>query len=85
MFRLIVEQLVVLGPRSILSLALSCKSLTDVSLSVLWERQRRLSTLIKVLPPDAWTYQETDSPAGELVGYSHFRDHPMVNAQTSVP
>lgn len=84
-FRLIVEQLVALGPGSALSLALCCKSLTDMSLSVLWERQRRLSTLIKVLPPDAWAYQETDSPAGELVGYSHFHDHPMANAHTSVP
>ena len=71
-FRFIVEQLVALSPSSALSLALCCKSLTDLSLSVLWERQKRLSTLIKVLPPDAWTYQETDSPAGELVGYSSF-------------
>lgn len=67
-FRCIVEQLVARSPRSALSLAMCCKSLTDLSLSVLWERQKRLSTLIKVLPPDAWTYQETDSYAGELVG-----------------
>ena len=71
-FRFIVEQLVALSPSSALSLALCCKSLTDLSLSVLWERQKRLSTLIKVLPPDAWMYQETDSPAGELVGYPPF-------------
>lgn len=70
-FRFIVEQLVALSPGSALSLALCCRSLTDMSLSVLWERQKRLSILIKVLPPDAWTYQETDSPAGELVGRLH--------------
>jgi hypothetical protein len=83
-FRFIVEQLVALSPRCVLSLALCCKSLTDMSLSVLWERQKRLSTLIKVLPPDAWTYQETDSTAGELVGRPHFHDHPVINAQPSV-
>ena len=71
-FRFVVEQLVALSPRSALSLALCCKSLTDMSLSVLWERQRKLSTLIKVLPPNAWAYQETDSPAGELVGHPDF-------------
>ena len=70
-FRSIVEELVLLSPSSVLSLALCCKSLTDLSLSVLWEQQKRLSTLIKVLPPDAWTYEETDSPAGELVGHNH--------------
>ena len=73
-FRSIVEELVVLSPSSVLSLALCCKSLTDLSLSVLWEQQKRLSTLIKVLPPDAWTYEETDSPAGELVGHTHLYD-----------
>jgi len=81
-FRIIVEQLVALKPRSALSLALCCKSLTDVSLSVLWERQKRLSTLIKVLPPDAWAYRETDSPAGELV--SHLRFPRSLCAQCSV-
>ena len=78
-FRLIVEQLVALSLRSGLSLALCCKSLTDIPLSVLWERQKRLSTLIKVLPPDAWTYQETDSPAGELVCHPHLPDHSVIN------
>lgn len=72
-FRIIVEQLVALSPRSALSLALCCKSLTDPSLSVLWEQQKRLSTLVKVLPPDVWVYQETDSPTGELVGHPRFR------------
>jgi len=82
-FRCIVEQLVT--PRSLrsaLSLAMCCKSLTDLSLSALWERQKRLSTLIKVLPPDAWTYRETDSDAGELVG--HPRSHGSFRAQYSL-
>ena len=83
-FRLVVEELDFLSARSTLSLALSCKSLTDLSLSVLWERQKKLSTLIKVLPPDAWAYEETDSLAGELVGHRRFRNHPMFIAQSSV-
>lgn len=69
-FRSIVEELVALSPTSTLSLALCCKSLTDLSLSGLWERQNKLSVLIKVLPSDAWAYQETDSSAGELVGHA---------------
>lgn len=74
-FRPIVEDLIALSPASVLSLALCSKSLTDVSLSVLWERQKRLSTLIKVLPADAWMYEETDSPTGELVSHNRFRNH----------
>jgi len=80
-FRFIVEQLVALSPSSALPLALCCKSLTDISLSVLWERQKLLSTLIKVLPPDAWAYQETDSTSGELVCHSSF--HRSFYAQRS--
>ena len=74
-FRSIVEELIALSPRTVLSLALCCSSLTDVPLSVLWERQKRLSTLVKVLPCDAWAYEETESPAGQLVGRNHFQSH----------
>ena len=83
-FRFIVEQLVALDSRSALSLALCCKSLKDLSLSALWERQKRLSTLIKVLPPDAWAYQETDSPVGELVGYPRSTGYFSLDAQFPV-
>lgn len=71
--RSIVEEVISLNPRSVLSLALCCSYLTDVSLSVLWEQQRKLSTLIKVLPPDAWAYEETQSPAGQLVSLNRPR------------
>lgn len=74
-FRSIVEELVVLSPRCALSLALCCSSLTDVSLSVLWERQKKLSVLVKVLPPDAWAYEETESPMGQLVGHNRVQSY----------
>jgi len=83
-FRCIVEQLVPRSPRSALSLALCCKSFADISLGVLWEQQKRLSTLIKVLPPDAWAYQETDSYAGELVGHPRPLSHGQFRVQHSL-
>ena len=80
LLRPIVEDLIALSPASVLSLALCSKYLTDVALSVLWERQKRLSTLIKVLPADAWTYEETNSPTGELASHNRFRDHLVFSA-----
>lgn len=83
-FRSIVEELIALSPRTVLSLALCCSSLTDVPLSVLWERQKRLSTLVKVLPPDAWAYEETESPTGQLVGRNRPQSHSLVGTQSPV-
>lgn len=83
-FRCIVEELVALSPRDVVFLASCSKSLTDISLSILWERQKKLSTLVKVLPPDAWAYEETESPTGQLVGRNRFPNRFVPGTQTSV-
>ncbi|KAJ8588320.1 hypothetical protein M405DRAFT_261022 [Rhizopogon salebrosus TDB-379] len=41
--------------RTLLALALTCKSFTELALDLLWRKLDRLSPLIRCLPPSLWT------------------------------
>ena len=73
--RLVIEQLVASSRRTAVSLALTCRSLEEPSLSSLWKQQKSLLVLIKVLPDHIWEVDENtfesivsicDFPAGRI-------------------
>jgi len=47
---LVINELVEASPPAAVSLALTCRSLKEPTLSLLWRKQRLLSVLVKVLP-----------------------------------
>ena len=48
--RLVIDELVESSPQTVVSLALTCRSLEEPALSSLWREQHSLTNLIKVLP-----------------------------------
>ena len=54
LLRLIIDELVNISPRAVVSFALTCRSLEEPTLSLLWKRQRSLANLVKVLPQYSW-------------------------------
>jgi len=62
---LIASQLLVISQESAVNLACSCRYLEGLVLSVLWETQDSLGTLLKVLPKETWVFERR--PFYELV------------------
>ena len=56
--RLIIDELMETSRKTVLSLALTCRSLEEPALSSLWKLQRRLIDLLKVLPNHTWVRDE---------------------------
>jgi len=72
---LIAGQLILTSPKSTMDLARTCRYLEEPVLSVLWQTQPWLDTLLKVLPEKTWSYNPvpgksvvrgTDPPFEEL-------------------
>ena len=55
--RLIASQLVLNSRQSAVNLACACRYLEEPVLSMVWETQRSLCTLLKVLPEGTWDYE----------------------------
>ena len=54
LLRLIIAELKPTSQKTVLSLALTCRSLEEPVLSLLWEQQDTLIKLLKVLPNHTW-------------------------------
>ena len=65
--RLIASQLVLISRRSTMNLACTCRALEEPTLSTLWETQRSLFTLLKVLPRENRKYQPLRLGPGKRV------------------
>jgi len=72
--RVIASQLTSLSRRSAVNLACVCRYLEEPVLSTLWEEQRTLYTLLKVLPEETWHFERydrtvcvLDSPSWKLI------------------
>ena len=59
----IASQLIYVSQKSTLNLACTSRYLEEPVLSTLWETQRRLSTLLKVLPEGTWKNEYIESKA----------------------
>jgi len=72
---LIAGQLTLISPRSTVNLACTCRCLEEPVLSVLWQTQPQLDTLLKVLPEETW---DCDNLApGESLVRVHGPDPPF--------
>ena len=58
LLRLVVDALAETGPQSAVSLALTCRSLEEPTLSSLWREKHSLTDLVKVLPNHTWVQDE---------------------------
>jgi len=58
--RHIASQLVLVSRKSAVNLACTCRSLEEPVLSTLWETQRSLITLLRVLPEETWEHQHPE-------------------------
>jgi len=59
--RLITSQLVLISSRkSAVNLACACRSLEEPVLSILWETQSSLFTLLRVLPKETWEFKHLE-------------------------
>jgi hypothetical protein len=61
--RLVIDELVEISPETIVSFALTCRSLEEPALSALWEQQTLLSDLVGVLP----NYTVGDEHGAEVI------------------
>lgn len=61
LLRLVIDELVEISPRTVVSFALTCRSLEEPALSSLWREQWTLIELAKVLPQHTWIKNEGDS------------------------
>ena len=55
--RLIANQLVLISRKSTVNLACVCRSLEEPVLSTLWETERLMATLLRVLPEGTWEFK----------------------------
>ena len=58
LLRLIIDELMEDSQPTVLSLALTCRSLEEPGLSSLWKTQRELTVLLEVLPNHTWYKDE---------------------------
>jgi len=58
--RTIASQLISVSRGSAVNLALVCRYLEEPVLSTLWEEQRSLYTLLRVLPEETWYFEYYD-------------------------
>ena len=54
LMRLVIDELVETSPQTVVSFALTCRSLEEPALSSLWKRQSSIIKLLKVLPQLTW-------------------------------
>jgi len=54
LMRLVIDELVETSPQTVVSFALTCRSLEEPTLSSLWREKRSLYDLVKVLPNYIW-------------------------------
>jgi len=54
LLRLVIDELVTTSPRTVVSLAVTCRSLKEPMLSSLWRQQMPLDHLLMVLPGSFW-------------------------------
>ena len=57
---LIASHLVLICPKSTASLACACRYLEEPVLSILWQMQWSLDTLLKVLPKETWSCENAE-------------------------
>ena len=60
LLRLIIDELVEICPQTTVSLALTCRSLEEPTLSTLWKQQHSLPCLAEVLQSHTWTKNKDD-------------------------
>ena len=58
LLRLVIDELIETSPQTAVSLALTCRSLEEPTLSSLWRQQHLLSGLVRVLPNHTWVKDE---------------------------
>jgi len=58
LLRLVIDELVATSPPTAVSLAITCRSLEEPTLSSLWRQQTSLDHLLKVLPGSTWAKKE---------------------------
>jgi len=68
--RLVVGELVETSPRTVVSFALTCRSLEEPTLSSLWREKRSLTDLVMVLPNRAWV--QDDDGVESIVSVCNF-------------
>ena len=56
--RPVIDYLVTIDPRTVVSFALTCRSLEEPALSSLWKEQESLNLLLRVLPCCTWVGDE---------------------------
>lgn len=72
LLNLIASCMITKGPRGerqrqdLVSLAVTCRGLTDTVLNVLWKNQSSLTVLLKCFPNDLWTMRSVSS--GDIAG-----------------
>jgi len=72
--RPVIDNLVEISPPTAVSFALTCRSLEEPALSLLWKRQSSLAELVKVLPQHTWV--EKKRSIKSLVSWCDFSsDH----------
>jgi len=54
LLRLVINELVETSPRTVVSFALTCRSLEEPTLSSLWREKKSLNRLLEVLPGCTW-------------------------------
>ena len=75
--RVIASQLVLVSRGSAVNLACACRYLEEPVLSTIWEQQRLLYTLLRVLPEETWYFEYYDRTVRGL-------DLPLGNPNTEI-
>ena len=78
LLRLIINELVEISQPSVVSLALTCRSLEEPTLSSLWKKQSSLPDLITVLPTAFW-FEGSDGNDVVVSGQGFLRAVPCNN------